>query len=82
LELNPNHPVSEGIHDHWHKIAFLLMLRMGCPHVEITAEEIERSISGEFGAITVREKGDALHLDLVSWETANRLAREEGGLPN
>ena len=28
-ELNPNHPATREVHDHWHKIAALMMFKMG-----------------------------------------------------
>ena len=41
-ELNPNHPALIGAHDHWHKIAALLMLKFGVNETTISTEELAR----------------------------------------
>jgi len=81
MELNPNHPVTRTMAGQWHKIVALLMLKFGQSHIEISASEIEQALAGEMRAVTIRERDNAIVLDLVSMNEAERLAREEGGLP-
>jgi len=78
-ELNPNHPVLTTMHDHWHKIAAILMSKFGLEHVVITSVDIGRMPEGMF--ITVQELDDGLHLKFVDEKTAIALERREGGLP-
>lgn len=81
MELNPNHPMTATMHDQWHKIVALLMRKFNQSHIEIDVTEIDRFTESGMGAVTIRERDGAIHLDLVSWVEAERLAREEGGLP-
>jgi hypothetical protein len=81
MELNPNHPVTSAMSEQWHKIVVLLMMKFNKPHIEITVDEIEKLASSNLGAVTIREKDNKIILDLVSWKEAERLARQEGGLP-
>lgn len=78
-ELNPNHPTTMTMHDHWHKIAAVLMRKFGLEHVVITAADINRIPEGNF--IVLQELNDGLHLKFVDEKTAIALARREGGLP-
>lgn len=82
MELNPNHPVTMEVHDHWHKIAALLMMKFGLVATKITTEEIARL--GESGmniAIKPNDQEGCIELWLVSDAEAVKLARKEGGLP-
>lgn len=81
MELNPNHPVTESMSGQWHKIVALLMRKFNQSHVEISEGEVLAFAEGDAGAVTICERNGAIHLNLVSWEEAERLAREEGGLP-
>jgi len=81
LELNPNHPVTQSMSNQWHKIVALLMRKFNQSHVELSEGEVMAFAESGAGAVTIRERDGAIHLDLVSWEEAERLAREEGGLP-
>lgn len=81
MELNPNHPVTSSMHDQWHKIVALLMRKFNLNHVELSEGEVMAFAESGSGAVTIRERDGAIHLDLISWEEAERLAREEGGLP-
>ncbi len=76
--LNPNHPTSQAIAEHWNKIAAILVHKAG-GHVVITHSDIESL--PEFVGITVGENEDGMHIRLVDEATAHRLARENGGLP-
>jgi hypothetical protein len=55
------------------------MRKMGKEHVVITLAEIEAMPRG---AIAIQTLSDEIHLRWVDEETAERLAREEGGLPS
>ncbi len=84
MELNPNHEVTNKMRDQWHKIALLLMMRMGETHVVITVDEIEKMAMAppdEALAITIHEERDGLHVEIVSFRDGMELARKEGGLP-
>jgi hypothetical protein len=81
MELNPNHPVTRTMAGQWHKIVALLMVKFGQSHIEISVDEITKALAGDMKAVTIRERDNAIVLELVSMKEAERLAREEGGLP-
>jgi hypothetical protein len=88
MEINPNHPVTREAHDHWHKIAALLLMKItgGDKNkvVRISVAEIELHIAergGDMGAIVLQERGDYMELRMVDSAEAQRLAKQEGGLP-
>lgn len=67
------------MHDHWQKIAALLVFKQG-GHVVISIADIAGIPGGLF--MTTYELNDGIHLRLVDEATANQLARKEGGLPS
>jgi hypothetical protein len=78
MEANPNHPATKAAHDHWHKIAALLMAKMGTNHVIISPEEI-MGLEGK--NITVRfDDTKGIELRLLSEAESMALLRKEGGL--
>jgi hypothetical protein len=82
-EKNPNHPVTRTVHDHWHKIVAILISR--APYngkVEITEEEILKWAEKYDGyTVVLHSSRDKMTLYLADDKEADRLAREEGGLP-
>ena len=81
MELNPNHPVTQEVRYHWHKIAALLMIKFGQTKVRITPADIASMPEGTAISIDARPGQDFIEVRLVDAKTATRLAREEGGLP-
>lgn len=74
-ELNPQHPVTESVHDQWHKIVALLMIKHGWTKTVITHKDIEALINRKEGTnVTICEKEDGVHLELVDNKTAHLLA--------
>lgn len=80
MEMNPNHPVTSAMHDHWHKLAAILVRRCPGEKTVITLKEIDRMAADEM-AITIKEIPDAIQLQIVTMAEAERLAQQEGGLP-
>jgi len=82
-EINPNHPVTRAMHDHWHKIVAILLSRP--PYngrAEITESEIAKwGDKYEGHAVVIKETQGKLVLYMVDAQEAQRLARQEGGLP-
>lgn len=81
MELNPNHPTTKAISDHWHKIAALIMHKLGTDHIVITTEDILSMMEAE-KAIAAQELKDGLHIFTLTMEDARSLAAQEGGLPH
>lgn len=84
MELNPNHPVTQQLHEQWHKLAILIMIKNGDDHVVITGkylEKLSQIYPGDLPAITICEKEDGIHLRIISQTEGALLARKEGGLP-
>lgn len=83
-ELNPNHPVTQTLHDHWHKLAAILMFIGGESEVEITGDIVTR-FQQDWGAdvaVVADARGGQLILRLVNGAEAQRLVKEAGGLPS
>lgn len=83
MELNPNHEVTKKIHDHWHKIAALIMHKVGVKHLSISEAEIKAWANRpELDSIVIRDTGKSLEISLVPPEEGKRLAELHGGLPD
>jgi len=80
-ELNPNHPVTAGLHDQWHKLLVLVMLKLERSAVTLTADDIERFANGPELAVVAHDRRNRIELRVVTMEEGERLAREHGGLP-
>ncbi len=80
MELNPNHPVTQEVHDHWHKICAILMMRFGVDAVEITEADVA-ALGHNEKAVCADTRGGRFVVKLVSMEEGERLARKAGGLP-
>ena len=76
-EINPNHPTTRWVSDHWHKLCALVVQQAG-GHVVISMKDL---LAMDGKAITVQELADGLHLRIVSMAEGERLAREHGGMP-
>lgn len=81
VELNPHHPTTEKVHDHWHKIAALLLLRLGLRvgsgEVVIKVPEVDRLVGMGQCVVVINEKKDGIHLSIVTEEEARSLMRRE-----
>ncbi len=79
MSLNPHHPVTISMEGQWHKMLAMAMRKLGHEHIVITAADLKAVIDTPCN-ITAQELADGIHLRLVDDETANRLAREHGGI--
>jgi hypothetical protein len=79
-ELNPNHPVTRQVHDHWHKVAAILMMRLGVDSYEVTEEDVLQLGDNQRGVVADL-RGGRFVVRLVTMEEGERMAREAGGLP-
>ena len=81
-EMNPNHPVVRQAHDNWHKIAALIMVKMGVTKLEILPEDIDKLLKGNIN-IVLDARGESatgkLTILIVDNKTAAEMARTEGG---
>lgn len=78
-ELNPEHPVTQMVHDQWHTLCALVMHKLKTMHVVISPADVERfSAERAGGCIVVQELADGLHLRFVDEATAEKLAKAEG----
>lgn len=78
-EINPNHPVTREVHDHWHKIVALLMVHFGLKEFHITEAKIKALPADMVVAFDTRGGGACVRL--ITMGEAENLARKEGGLP-
>ncbi len=80
-ELNPNHRTTRTVHDHWHKVAAMLLWKLSRHEpVVFTIAEIQEADNAGIN-IVIKDADNRLTVYLVDDVEAERLAREEGGLP-
>lgn len=77
MELNPSHPTTQKLHEHWHEIIAFVLHKLGVNHVVVTVEDIQAMPPDMF--LTAQELEDGLHIRFVDRNTASKLLREHGG---
>lgn len=86
-KLNPNNEVVQAVDDQWHKIVYVIMRKLGVENVDITMEDIKRvqEESNRFAVcldcLSHGKLEPTMAVRILPMEEAERLAREEGGLP-
>lgn len=82
MELNPNHKVVRQAQDNWHKIAALIMVKLGKTELELTMDDINKIAAGNVNIVLDardERKTGILRVLIVDDKTAEELARKEGG---
>lgn len=83
MELNPRHPAVNAMHDHWHKMAGLIMHKLGVNDIQFSGSDVEefgRMFPDDRPSVVIGEKDGVLRVRLLPEKEAVRLAREEGSL--
>jgi hypothetical protein len=83
MEFNPNHKVTQGLHDHWHKIAALILHKLGVKQVVIDLDDfqsLEDSYPNGMPCVVAQDKDNKLTIWLVTEQEGRELAKKEGGL--
>lgn len=82
MELNPNHKVVRQAHDHWHKIAALIMVKLNVTELEFTMDDVNKLAGGNMN-IVLDARGESktgtFKIRIVDDKTAAALAKHEGG---
>jgi hypothetical protein len=82
MELNPNHKVVRQAHDQWHKIAAMIMVKLGKTELQFTMDDVQKIAGGNVN-IVLDARGESvtgiLTVRIVDDKTAEELARKEGG---
>jgi hypothetical protein len=84
MELNPNHKVVRQAHDNWHKIAALILVKLGLTELQLTMEDVDKISHGNVNIVldARREQGGAKVSPCGSWTTRPQRpwpARKAGG---
>lgn len=82
MELNPNHAVTRAAHDQWHKIAALILVKLGIKEVKIGREDVDKLTAGNVNIVLDARKETEtgfMTIRIVDDKTAMELARKEGG---
>ena len=82
MEINPNHPVTMEMHDLWHKMVAVLMVKFGQSRVVITEADVKK-FAEEWpdGAVVFHAHRETMELYLVDAEGAKAVAKKAGGMP-
>jgi hypothetical protein len=82
MELNPNNKVVRQARDNWHKIAALIMVKMGLTELQLTMDDVNKIAAGNVN-IVLDARGESqtgiMTVRIVDDKTAAELARNEGG---
>jgi len=74
--------VVRQAHDHWHKIAALIMVKLGKTELQFTENDVRKLEGGNIN-IVLDARGESvtgiLTVRIVDDKTAAELARKEGG---
>lgn len=81
-EINPNHPVTQALHDQWHKILCVVMHKLGEDHVVITQSDLIALGASGSKCIVAHDRSDGLHIMVMDEARARDLAAANGGLPS
>jgi hypothetical protein len=74
--------MTRAAEDQWHKIAALILHKLGRRDVVITAADIAAATGGdEMLCVVLDEQADGLHVRLVTEAEGRALAKKAGGLP-
>jgi hypothetical protein len=76
MELNPNHPVTQEVREQWHKIAAIMMNKLGITDLEITEADIE-ALNSNPRAIVADARNNEFHIRLLPLKEAEAIARKE-----
>jgi hypothetical protein len=77
-EINPENELVQKLHDHWHKIAALLIFKFKQAEIVITEEDVLAfNEQHPDSAVLCHDKKDGLHLMLVTMEQGKALAAQE-----
>lgn len=74
VELNPDHPTTSGLHNEWHKILVLVMLKMGVTEVVLTEDDVRQHLQNKENAVMAHDQKDGLHISVLPMKEAQRLA--------
>ncbi len=80
-ELNPKHPTTFAMHDHWHKIAAILLHKfVGLEEFVVTEADIVAlagACGGKMPVVMIKDDADGLKLRIITEDEAHRLAKKE-----
>lgn len=76
MEINPNHPVTKNLHDHWHKLVGVMMHKLGVREVRIVPEDMQFLLDTPM-AVVAHDKADGLYVSLVTMEEGRKIAQDE-----
>lgn len=77
---NPEHPTSKALHDNWHKVAAIIMHKMGITETVITQEDLRAFQAQPNMHILADGQDDGIKVSLVTEAEARRIASEAGGV--
>ena len=83
MELNPKHKTTVQARGHWHKIAVLILLKLGMTEMTLTKADVNKLAKGDVNIVLdTRDEltTGKLTIRIVDDKTAYKLALESVGL--
>jgi len=79
MEFNPDHPVTEAIHDNWHKLCASVMHKLGREKVTISIADIEEFAAlPEMPVMLCHDHDNVIDLILLPESEARKMAAKQG----
>lgn len=79
--LNPNNPVARASFGNWHKLAALIMHKLGINHIELKNEDVE-ALNATGKNIGISDNKGYIEIFLLTPEETKAALRKHGGLPS
>jgi len=78
MELNPDNPIVKQTHGQWHKIAAMIMVKLGVTELQIDHEDVLKVAQGNVN-IVLDARGESakgyITIRIVDDKTAHELAK-------
>ena len=78
--LNPNNPVARASFGNWHKIAALIMHKLGVNHLEIKNEDVN-ALNATGKNIGIADDKGFIEVFLLTPEETDDMIKRHGGMP-
>lgn len=80
MELNPNNRAASAARGQWHKIAALIMHKMGVTHVEIKSEDVDALLASGRN-IGIGDERGYMEVFLLTPDETKEMLKKHGGMP-
>ncbi len=82
-EMNPNHPLTQEMREHYQTLLIALMGKLGVKEVTLTYKDLDNYLCSEGAEVlSIHGADDYIVLKMISRKEAEALMDEHGGAPH